>query len=315
MNKLDKYTSTGYAKFINHPDVIKNIQVNKRGVPQSLQIAPTSKCQLNCEFCSNSKREKHESLDIFELEAFLYQFKDISKTCEWTGGGDPTLYSGIDRAIYTASELGYQQGFITNGLDILDRLSEASFSSLDWMRISLNGLDYEKTAQKPPKSFKGKLGFSYVWNEKSYIETMHEAKAICESYGGSYIRIVPDCISTVEEQEKNNRYLAGFVEKFGEPFFFQPKTFKQPDKCYWGYMKPFLLHDSYIYPCSSVVLNEAADRTFHEKYRICKMEDFYEVTQQELRGLSTENCTHCVFYQQNSMISDLLNPDEMVNFI
>lgn len=314
MNKLDKYTSTGYAKFINHPDIIKDIQVHKRGTPLSLQIAPTSVCNLNCEFCSNSKRVKHESLDIEKLTEFLRVFSGTAKVCEWTGGGDPTLYSEINDAVMSAYQLGYQQAMITNGLD-LSGISDKSMSKFTWMRISLNGLDYGRVAQKPPTSFQGKLGFSYVWNEKTTDEIINEVKNICKSYGGSYVRIVPNCITTVEEQRENNRRLSDIVEQLGEPFFFQPKQFKQPDKCYWAYFKPFILHDGFVYPCSSVVLNDEAERTFHNKYRICKMEDFYKESQQELRGLSTENCTHCVFYPQNEMIQDLLKPDIMSNFI
>ena len=315
MDNLQTYTSTG-SKFINHPDAIREIQVNKRGTPISLQIAPTSICNLNCEFCSNSKREKHESLDISRIENFLKHFTGMAKTVEFTGGGDPTMYENLNEAISVAYTYGYLQGLITNGLNF-SGVSKESLSRLSWCRISLNGLDYGKTPQNPKKlGFNGTLGFSYVWNDKSYIETIHEVKDICESYGGSYIRIVPDCISTVEDQEKNNRYLQGFVDKFGPPFFFQPKTFKKPDKCYWGVFKPFILHDGFVYPCSSVVLNDEAGRTFHNKYRICKMEDFYEeVVDQPMCGFDTENCTHCVFYPQNEMIADLLDMPEMGNFI
>lgn len=314
MDNLNRYTSTG-NKLIFHPDVIKDIQVNKRGTPLSLQIAPTSICNLNCDFCSNSKRVKHESLDIEKLTEFLRVFSGTAKVCEWTGGGDPTLYSDINEAMFSAYCLGYAQGFITNGLDF-SGIFETSFSFLNWIRISLNGLDYGKKAVNPRDlGFRGTLGFSYVWNEKSFIETMHEIRNICKSYGGSYVRIVPNCIATLEEQEENNKMVADIVKHLGEPFFFQAKTFKQPDKCYWYAFKPFILHDGGIYRCSSVVLNSGANRTFHNKYRICKMEDFYEITQQELKGFDTENCTHCVFYPQNEMIKDLLKPDEMVNFI
>ena len=53
------FTSTG-TKLIHHPDVVKKLQVDRIASPISLQVAPTSRCNLKCVFCSNANRSKHE---------------------------------------------------------------------------------------------------------------------------------------------------------------------------------------------------------------------------------------------------------------
>ena len=51
-DKVNTYTSTG-SKLVYHGNAIKRIVDHRLGTPISLQIAPTSRCNLNCIFCSN----------------------------------------------------------------------------------------------------------------------------------------------------------------------------------------------------------------------------------------------------------------------
>ena len=315
MNPIDKYTSTG-CKLIHHPEVIRRLQGVKRGTPISLQIAPTSRCNLNCEFCSNSKRESHEDLDFDRLCSYLEQMKGLgAKTVEWTGGGDPTMYKHIDASIKITKGISLKQGLITNGLAI-NTLEKDTLRSLSWIRISMNGLDYGKLPTFPDrKYFKGTLGFSYVINNKTTPDVLKELDEIVKKIKPAYVRIVPNCLATKEQQVINNNYLSGKVEQMGKPYFYQTKVFKKPDFCYWYLFKPFLLHDGYVYPCSSVVLNDTADRQFHDKYRVCKMEDAYMSYEGPIIAHSAENCTHCVFCEQNQLIESILEPTGMESFV
>jgi hypothetical protein len=105
------------------------------------------------------------------------------------------------------------------------------------------------------------------------------------------------------------------VDKIGPPLFYQPKVFSKPDFCYWGYFKPFVLHDGYVYHCSSVVLNQEAERQFHAKYRMGTIEEYCELIKDKIVPYIPKSCSHCVFCTQNETIHDLLNPTGMENFI
>jgi len=313
MNLLNTFTSTGWKLFF-HPKILEKCPLGK-GIPLSLQIAPTSRCNLNCCFCSNVNRNKYETLESSAVVAFLKSMWLIgSRTIEWTGGGDPTMHPDMQSMILSADSIGYEQGMITNGI-ALKEMDPSVLNKLKWLRVSMNSLDYVSDIQIPDIS--GVLGFSYVINQKTNGSLFLRLKDYVKKYNPLYVRIVPNCQCSYEEQEINNRELPLLVEKElgGPPFFYQPKNFSKPERCWWGNFKPFLLHDGYIYPCSSVVLNYDAERSFHERYRWKHMDEFPEYFSGRMVPFSTTNCSHCVFGDQNSIIDMLMCGSKMRNFL
>jgi len=308
------YTSTG-IKLIHHTEAVDRLKVGLP-TPISLQVAPTSRCTLNCIFCSNANRDKHEDLPEDDLiKTIIYLSSKGLKTVEWTGGGDPTLYEHINAFIGFCNNLGFEQGFITNGLLLKERIEPDRLKLLKWVRISMNCLDYKPQVDLP--EIKGTLGFSYVMNDLTTDEILLNLSEHVKKYNPKYVRIVPNCLATFEEQEENNRNISQIVKMWGEPYFYQAKNFSRPERCWWGYVKPFLLHDGYFYPCSSVVLNEGSDKTFHHKYRWAHLSEIGTLFngKEKMVPFPTENCSHCVFRPQNDLMDSIVNPNDMINFV
>lgn len=313
INKVHTYTSTG-IKLLRHTDAIYLFSKQNVGTPISLQVAPTSRCNLQCSFCSNVNRDKHEDLEYEEVISLVSKLSKIGlKTVEWTGGGDPTLWEPINEAIKYCNRLGLKQGFITNGVQLNEKIREMPLIYLTWIRISMNCLDYVKEINIP--EFGGTLGFSYVLKGWQDIGTLEKIKKYAEDHKVKYVRLVPNCQATDEEQQENNEHLPTIADRMGEPFFYQKKEFKRPQKCYWCYFKPFLLHDGYVYPCSSVVLNDNADRQFHSKYRWVPMERLVAQYSNTVNSFPTDNCDHCVFFKQNDLLTNLLELNGMEDFV
>lgn len=313
MNKINTYTSTGW-KLLSHPEVTKKIIDSKKGTPVSLQIAPTSKCNLSCSFCSNRNREKHEELSLSTVMNVINQLRWFGlKAIEISGGGDPTCWNSLNALVLEVSKMGIEIGLITNGIKLKEVLSPQALELLKWVRISMNCLDYVDDIELP--EIKGTLGFSYVINDNTQAIIWERLKAYAEKYKPKYIRIVPNCQATEEQQIQNNIKYSQFVKALGTPFFYQEKNFIKPKNCWWGYFKPFLLHDGWIYPCSSVVLNEDSDATFHEKYRWVHSDSLSLKYITQMQSIPNESCTHCVFNSQNNMVDSLINPSGMENFI
>ena len=312
MDYLEIYTSTG-NKLVHHPVVVNKIKRENKGTPVSISVGPTSRCNLNCSFCSNANRTKHEDLDREELITILGKLRVLGlKTIEMTGGGDPTMYEHINFIIAFAEKIGLEQGMITNGILLREKVTQENLNRLKWLRISMNCLDYVWAVDIP--KIKGTLGFSYVMNvntSESVLKNLHEH---VEKYNPKYVRIVTNCLATDEEQRFNNNKYGAMVEKMGPPYFYQPKEFQHSNNCYWCYFKPFLLHDGYVYPCSSVVLNSDANGKFHEKYRWCKMTELSEMYEKKMVSFDVSSCNHCVFKSQNDLVDMILNP-EMENFV
>jgi MoaA/NifB/PqqE/SkfB family radical SAM enzyme len=235
-----------------------------------------------------------------------------AKTVEWTGGGDPTKYPLIKMFIRKAHELGYEQGFITNGIELSSKVG-SYIEYLKWIRISLNSLDYVEDIEMPV-NYKGTLGFSYVMNDMTDNKIIAKVMKYTKMYRPKYVRIVPNCQTSPEELDSTNKRLSKVVASWGAPFFYQMKTFHRPERCWWGYFKPFILHDGYVYRCSSVVLNDSAERSFHRKFRWMTMEDFIGIDYKKAVPYDCKHCSNCVFSNQNELIDSLLN-DEMENFV
>jgi MoaA/NifB/PqqE/SkfB family radical SAM enzyme len=307
-----QFTSTGY-KLIYHPTAILRA-MGGYGTPVTVQVAPTSRCNLKCVFCSNVNRAASD-LNFDIIAKALTDLKQLgTKGVEITGGGDPTLYGDINELIELCLSLNFDVGMISNGILLKSMISEKLLNKLTWLRISMNCLDYVDSVDIPKIS--GILGFSYVWNVKTTNDVLDKLEQHRKEYLPSYIRIVPNCQCTDEEQERNNEILSDFVyNKMGPDYFYQAKQFGKPKTCYWGYFKPFILHDGFVYPCSSIVLNDSADRKFHESFQWCAIEQLVEKCCKPIKSFNTINCNHCVFCKQNEIIADLLEPMKDKNFI
>jgi MoaA/NifB/PqqE/SkfB family radical SAM enzyme len=317
MNDMEtKYTSTG-QKLFYHPDVVKKVKDTHRAEVVSISVAPTSRCNLRCSFCSNVNRKSHEDLDFDKLCILLCKLKACGlKTVEFSGGGEPSLYKYINELIRYAAELELEIGYITNGILLQDKVVQENLDALKWVRVSMNALDYITPGSLILPKIKGTLGFSYVINEDTKTESIALLNEYVKEYNPSYVRIVPNCLATNEEQIRNNRKYSEIVREWGYPFFYQAKVFETPKRCWWGYFKPFLLHDGYIYRCSSVVLNDNAGRGFHPDYRWVYMDEAPELLcNSDMIPFNTERCDSCVFCRQNDMIDGLFYPSEMENFI
>jgi MoaA/NifB/PqqE/SkfB family radical SAM enzyme len=259
-------------------------------------VAPTEKCNLSCDFCSVKNRNGGYELEFHDLIEMTKRFISLgTRTVEITGGGEPLTYPYLDEYIRYLVCNRIEVGLITNGIGINKHL----ISVISWIRISANV--YDRLGKIDiPKNFYGTLGFSYVWTKESTIKGLNEIRDIAVANKVSYIRLVPDCLGDVQKQ---NSYLALVAHKVGPPVTLQKKKFRRPQNCYWGYFKPFLYSDGYVYPCSSIVLNPDADRQFHESYRICHASEIESLWKCPIESLvDTSKCIHCVFSIQNRIL-------------
>ena len=315
MSKLHKFTSTG-NKLYRNADILSAWNFGTP-VPNSLQVALTEKCTLKCEFCSVVNREKTQELSYADLMNATMKFIDLGiKTVEITGGGDPLLYPHLNAYLAFLLSCDIKVGIITNGIGINKKIHPSLMEQLSWIRISSNVLDYRDEIEIPEK-FKGTLGFSYCWTEGiSTKEQLLKIKDIALKNDVQYIRMVPNCLSTKEELQEQHDFLNPLIKELGDPFFYQQKEFGTPNKCYWGYMKPFLYCDGYVYPCSSTVLNANADKQFNPAYRWYHWTDIQLIYSDPIKSsVDTKQCTHCVFCDQNDILEYALNEQPHENFI
>jgi len=318
MKQLEKdYTATN-TKLLKHPD---RLATAKKGLfqPITLEVAPTNKCNLNCNFCSVANRDTTQELNITELETALSTFQLIGlKSIEITGGGDPCLYPHINRLINTIHrQTTWPIGMITNGI-ALDKIQKINLQHLTWLRISLNALDQIQTKPYERKllklgldDFQGTLGFSYVWNKTSDLNIILPLlRRFKLEFNAKYVRVVPNCLSVKDQKTFKDNIAKHFQE---EGMFAQTKPYSIPENCYWGYFKPFLNADGYIYRCSACPL---LDRKFPEDFRMGHMNDIIKIWK-NAKPFKPTRCEpgKCFFAPQNQLIHEAITGGPHDDFI
>ena len=315
MDKINTYTSTG-SKLLFHPEFLSRAKEQGLLSPISIQIALTAMCQLSCSFCSNKNRTKTETLSYDFVINTLEKFRSCgAKTAEFTGGGDPLLHPQINEIIEHAWTIGYRIGLITNGV-ALERLTPDSLRKLHWIRISMNCLDYVESIDIPEMPKSVTLGFSYVISDDTdIVESKAKLDLYSDKYMPAYIRCVQNCKNSHEDQDRNNITFETMVSGWGSPYIYQNKSFNRPETCYWCYVKPFIFCDSYVYPCSSVVLNSDSDEKFHEKYRWKTVDELIDAYNHQPVSFNNDSCDKCVFEIQCNEVDSIMNPSNMEDFV
>ncbi len=161
------------AKLLWHLDRLAEWKLMGDSFPIQIEINPTNYCNEACRWCIsgyshvfnpsltkeekdrklqelNSKSvisnhpERRRGLEIDYLKNFLQDAVEMGlKAVTWSGGGEPTAYSSIKEAVQYSSELGLEQGMMTNGLYSKSYIRLFG-ENLRWMRVSLDTLDQQK---------------------------------------------------------------------------------------------------------------------------------------------------------------------------
>ncbi|MHC4395653.1 MAG: radical SAM protein [Planctomycetota bacterium] len=280
--------------------------------PISLQLAPTDKCNLNCDFCSVKKRDGNE-LDFNKICSAVTELKIRGlKTVELTGGGDPTMYENIENLIWFIHDLELEIGFITNGIRFSE-ISQCCLDTLTWIRISMNSLDYIDDIDIPPISEATTLGFSYVVNDKMTEATVTKILKKMDKVNVKYLRLVPNCLS--EDTIKASEVMITELGLLDNPkVFYQTKRRQVPHHCKIGYLKPFLNTDESFYHCSA---NPLIERKFHPNFRMGQMDEIDKIWSEPYTAFDTKVCQEgkCFFKEHNDFLDLFRLEIEHRNFI
>lgn len=109
-----------------------------------MRISVTSRCNLNCNYCSPDRANRETMTDDDILGIIESGVKAGVKKVSWTGG-EPTIRRSIIDLITGAKELGVSnQSMTTNGVTFGNRVQAFKEAGLDRVNISLETLDRKK---------------------------------------------------------------------------------------------------------------------------------------------------------------------------
>ena len=313
---MNKYSVTSNTvKLLKHLDTLKGLQEGKVS-PIMVHFLPTHRCQLDCIHCC-FKNRKDKKADI-PFEWFWEAFKQFLKlgTTSWelSGGGEPTLWPDINKAMECFHDMGCHVGIITNGLGG-DKVRHWEW--FDWVRVSLNTLDYKDDLDLGYLK-DTRISFCYIWNEHSrkrfprVAEFAKQHKTIC--------RVAPDCIVSTWHIEKqisairetllnyeDNRYI--FLSDFNV------QIARRNHDCRIHMIKPCFYVDGWVYSCPSAELAVENDKQIQPKTRVCRYDEIYEwYTSPEAMKSRILDCSYCKYAKTQEFLEDLLTETEFNEF-
>lgn len=302
-----RYTSTG-IKFWRHRDAMNSYKEGTGRSIISTHISPEGSCNLNCEYCSVSKRTRNYRIELDTIKDYVNKLKTRGlKAVILTGGGEPTLYPHFNELVRWLKQQGLSIALITNGTNI-DRVDQDVWDSFSWVRVSINFFDgYENRIKFP--TIKGVLGASMVYVGQS-IEEISKVRKLIDTGDVTYVRVLPNCLQEQDALIVDHIKIERLLEEIDDSrFFHQFKLHGFPCSkiCHQAYFRPYLseVKGGTVFPCDSLVLNDRVEK-FDEKYEICAAEDILDFLDHKIQMKfdATELCDGCVFAENIKLLDD-----------
>lgn len=273
----------------------------------STHISPEGSCNLGCDYCSVSKRDRHFRI---EFEVIVdYISKLLGRGLEAviiTGGGEPVMYPQFNRLIKFLHDCELSIGLITNGT--LNHTVKF-WEYITWARVSMNWFPDWQRSIYVPKGTGCLFGGSVVYTDQT-LEYFLDVEDFAERNDFEYVRILPDCMVKGKAFHLKHQEIAELVQKLNNPIFFhQHKVHGTPksDICHQSYFRPYLseVDGGTVYPCDSVVLNHEIAK-FARAYQLCEAKDILKYLDGKIsqKFIIKEDCADCVFTYNVDMLND-----------
>ena len=322
--------------------------------------SPYQELKKSSEFVPDGEKEYYARDPFLDFESEIKPA--VSALKKWgakavilSGGGEPTVYRDrkgskfSDLIKYLRSE-SLEVALITNGTQ-LAKLGKEIRDELSWMRVSWYPFQYSDKYNEdfdiPVPGEKTTIGYSIVvtdmpspqitvpLGEKELYDLFEPVVSVMNKHGqqrgAKYVRLVPDCHVHGNDHMMLHRVSERLEKNVGGIVLHQQKYHRPPSNCFMGYVRPVVYANGLVFPCDSLILNDASDRRFHPSYAMCKVgeiDKFFTEQTGKLKSLIEnpyQKCPKCVFFKNNERLQGIVDgsnvppvsnePLEHVNFI
>lgn len=312
------------AKVIMHEGVREKIKVEGKVMPVHLQLNPTNRCNLNCDFCSCSDREKNLELSYDDVEEIMRKSCDCGcGAVTITGGGEPLMHDRIREIVSMIDSLGIEIGLVTNGL-LLDRFSNEFFSKLVWCRISSGDdryLDKGYVATLEDAVDRGRnvdWAFSHVISRNPNYDTIADVIEFANKHDFTHVRLVSDLLDLDNVPSMNlirEEMVSRGVNDERVNYQGRKEYIKGSNNCYISLLKPVVGADGYLYPCCGVQYSlEKPSRDYEKTMRMGLAKDINKLYEQQ-KFFDGSVCSKCYYGDYNSMLEILLSEIKHKKFV
>jgi len=221
--------------------------------PIHVQWVPTNRCNLRCEFCSCSARDRSLEMSLdqaIEVIDHLAELGCLAATI--TGGGEPLMQSGFPTMVKHFRHRGVEVGLVTNGT-LLHVQDPSILKLLTWCRVSCGDEREFTPVQAERLSRVTHLpvdwSFSYVVGVNPDVANARRVVDFAHEHEFTHVRLVGDLLHPEEVPfDEVSRNFAG-----DDLVLMQPrKQYVRGHDCLICYVKPLIAPDFRVYMCCGV---------------------------------------------------------------
>jgi MoaA/NifB/PqqE/SkfB family radical SAM enzyme len=302
----------GVHKLIHHQEHLAKVEKGEIVGPIHISIFPNTTCQLNCPYCSfgKTKRTKEElSLSDF-CNAVDILVKYGLKALEFSGGGDPLLWSYFNLAVPYAYSKGLKLSLVTNGIALGD-IPQDILKLFTWIRVSVRSAKYAEKMNMTWIPQNVKRSMSFIVDNQAAIDELKNLYAYAKETN-TIIRVAPMRPATEEwELEVQNA-----TESYGEPLLFFTKPRGAPLGCYMPWFRAAIDWHGNFLPCPSVEVSFENFGEIPEEFFICKIKNLEKWLQENPPHDMGHRCSFCNCGKDiNDYVYLLLQETEDVDFV
>jgi len=290
-------------------------------LPIHIQFMPTNKCNLNCNYCSCSKRDRDLTIRFEDAARIIDICAELgTKAVTITGGGEPLCYPYFDELVSYFVSRNIQIGLITNGI-LLHKSKADTLQKITWCRISSG--DDRKFSKQYSDSLRAAISkasnvdwaFSHVVSTKPNIGTINKIIHFANAHNFTLVRIVSDIFYPEEASlDAIKENLDGIDDSL--VVYQGGKEYTAGGDCFVGYLKPVIAPDLQVYPCCGVQYASVIPaRDMSTDFTLGHAFNLTEIISKSNIPFSGNNCLRCYYSNYNKILGSLLKDIKHKEFV
>ena len=257
----------GLHKLIHHQDHLGKIERGEVVGPIHVSIFPNNFCQLDCPYCCFGETSRtREELSYQDFISAINVLKRYGlKALEFSGGGDPLLWTAFPLAVRYGGVRNLKMSLVTNGL-ALKEIPQDVLKLFTWIRVSVQSAKYARSIAMDyiPNNVKKSMSF-IVHNLKRLEEVTKIYDFAKETH--TVIRVAPNRPCTAEWEQT----VLDEVNKFGYPLVAFKKESGTPLGCYMLWIRAAINWKGEFLPCPSIELSPEYAGKIPDTFGVCKI--------------------------------------------
>ena len=324
MNKESYTAASVFPTKLLHKKVVKDNKI----IPIHPQIYITNKCNLDCDFCSCSDRQKTLEMKFDEIKEVIDILAERgSKAITFSGGGEPLLHPKVNEIIDYANLNGIEVGLVSNGI-ALDKLKH--HNNLTWCRISSSDdrvPAYNKITKAIENNPQTDWAISHVITENindKKIKQIADLVSFSNKHDFTHIRLVSDLLNLDNVLsmdtlrwwlERSFKYYNGDELDFSNVIYQGRKdSTRGTEDCYISLLKPVISPEGVFPCCGSQYAIQGQDRDMVDEMKMGEIKDLADILDNQ-KQFNGKVCDICYYSEYNSSLKKLLTKPEHLNFV